>query len=156
MGYRLLAVSLLPISSETLVYGSADGGRTMRAENQLLNQALQDIARISFIKPHLAGSDPMTRRMIFSCADLEGHRTEPELGDGRFYLADFSRVLPPETPSSQLKNAHLYRLFRTEFLRVYAKPLNPDAYSCFSDNKVFFFLRGEETRKKKESLTAIF
>ena len=53
MGYRLLAISLLPISTDTLVYGSADGGRTMKSESEVLNNALREIALRSYIKAHV-------------------------------------------------------------------------------------------------------
>lgn len=37
--------------------------------------------------------------MIWSPVDVEGHRGT----DGRFYLIDYSRVMPPETPVKELR-----------------------------------------------------
>eukprot|EP01127_Copromyxa_protea_P011133 TRINITY_DN2779_c1_g2_i1.p1 TRINITY_DN2779_c1_g2~~TRINITY_DN2779_c1_g2_i1.p1 ORF type:complete len:1346 (-),score=201.42 TRINITY_DN2779_c1_g2_i1:119-3904(-) len=65
--------------------------------------------------------------LMYSPADLEGHKGY----DGRFYLLDFSRVLPPETPNPLFKNSHLSRLLRPEFVKEYHKPLCSDAFSGF-------------------------
>eukprot|EP01124_Arcella_intermedia_P007744 TRINITY_DN14795_c0_g1_i2.p1 TRINITY_DN14795_c0_g1~~TRINITY_DN14795_c0_g1_i2.p1 ORF type:complete len:549 (+),score=143.34 TRINITY_DN14795_c0_g1_i2:117-1649(+) len=62
---------------------------------------------------HLQMEEELEERMelLYSPADLEGH-----LGrDNSFYLLDFSRVLPPETPHKGFKNSHLSRLLRPEF-----------------------------------------
>jgi hypothetical protein len=71
--------------------------------------------------------------------DLEGH-----LGhDNKYYLLDFSRVFPPEAPITTVKNAHLSRLLRPEFVVSYryifdllskpwfSEPLCSDAFSGF-------------------------
>lgn len=39
--------------------------------------------------------------------------------------------MPPETPKPGMKMAHLYRLLRPEFVRLYEKPLCSDGYSAF-------------------------
>lgn len=77
----------------------------------------------------------MGTEIMYSPADLEGHRGK----DGRFYLLDFSRVLPPETPNPKFKNSHLSRLLRPEFVQDYYKPLCSDAFSGFIKGTVFFF-----------------
>lgn len=55
--------------------------------------------------------------------------------DHKFYLIDYSRVMPPETPAKvngeRLKAAQLYRLLRPEYVKQYAIPLCSDAYSGF-------------------------
>ena len=87
-------------------------------------------------------------KLLYSCADLEGHIGE----DGRMYcigknqtkiipkmfasqkkITDFSRCFPPVAiePSQKLKNAHLFRTFRPEFVRHYPIPLCPDTYSGY-------------------------
>src|SRR4051794_22570879 len=40
----------------------------------------------------------------------------------RYYLLDFSRVFPPEAPIKSIKNAHLSRLLRAEFVSTYSQP----------------------------------
>ena len=37
-GYRVIATCLLPVSSSTLIYGSADGGTTAYAKNKEFNR----------------------------------------------------------------------------------------------------------------------
>ena len=39
MGYRITAMPLLPLDS--LVYGSADGGKTLKRENPQVNEAMK-------------------------------------------------------------------------------------------------------------------
>ena len=54
-GFRLIAVSLLPLSSNSLVYGSADAGRTVHTRNPYLNTKLAAAAVMLNIKPHMGG-----------------------------------------------------------------------------------------------------
>lgn len=81
----------------------------------------------------------MGTEIMYSPADLEGHKGKNPLKfflhitgrDGRFYLLDFSRVLPPETPCPHFKNSHLSRVLRPEFVQEFHKPLCSDAFSGF-------------------------
>lgn len=66
-------------------------------------------------------------QLIYSAVDLEGHKGL----DGKYYLLDFSRVLPPESPNRRFQNPHLSRLLRPEFLKMYDKMLCSDAFSGF-------------------------
>ena len=66
-------------------------------------------------------------QLIYSAVDLEGHKGL----DGKYYLLDFSRVLPPESPNRKFQNPHLSRLLRPEFLKVYGTLLCSDAFSGF-------------------------
>jgi hypothetical protein len=66
-------------------------------------------------------------QLIYSAVDLEGHKGL----DGKYYLLDFSRVLPPESPNRKFQNPHLSRLLRPEFLKAYDKLLCSDAFSGF-------------------------
>ena len=88
----------------------------------------------------------MRIKRFATAVDTEGHRGI----DGKFYLLDFSRTMPPVDPllptpvtffggggeeveeergGEVVQNGHLFRLFRREFVRMYEKPLCPDAYS---------------------------
>jgi len=40
-GFRLLAVSVLPVSRKTICYGSHDGGRTVHADYPAFNRKLK-------------------------------------------------------------------------------------------------------------------
>jgi hypothetical protein len=52
--------------------------------------------------------------------------------DGRFYLLDFSRVMPPQTPMRGVRMGHLHQLLRPEFVRQYkGGPLCSDSFSGF-------------------------
>ena len=53
-GYRLVAVSLLPIDGvKTLKYGSADAGRHVHADDEDFNRRMLAVARKINIKPHM-------------------------------------------------------------------------------------------------------
>ena len=78
-GFRLVAESLLPIKSSTIVYGSSDGGRTVHDSNPRLNRFMEEAARKINIKPHLCGMQ--TKKKLAAPVDIEGH-----VGfDNRFY-----------------------------------------------------------------------
>eukprot|EP01117_Protostelium_nocturnum_P004713 TRINITY_DN1709_c0_g1_i1.p1 TRINITY_DN1709_c0_g1~~TRINITY_DN1709_c0_g1_i1.p1 ORF type:complete len:1608 (-),score=618.00 TRINITY_DN1709_c0_g1_i1:52-4875(-) len=126
-GWRLQAVSLLPIESDSLVYGSADGGRTVLKEEPVLNECMERAAKSINIKAHKVG--PLGyEQVIHSCCDIEGHKGT----DGRFYLLDFARVAPSQPPSS--KGENLYNLFRFEFIRAYQTALSSDVFSMMGKN----------------------
>lgn len=50
-GYRLGAISILPINKATIVYGSADGGYTIHAKSQQFNTIMQKVP-CSFLVLH--------------------------------------------------------------------------------------------------------
>jgi hypothetical protein len=150
-GFRLMAISLLPLSSSTICYGSADAARTVHNSNLEMNDLMKRAGKLLFLKPHPVGSSETT---IYGPGDIEGHQGK----DGRLYLLDFARVAPPQPPAK--KGEQLYKLFRMEFLRSYAKPLCSDgfsgiisrghsapvntelreAYKYYLDNGIFHFL----------------
>jgi hypothetical protein len=49
-GFRLVAMSLLPIGGQSLVYGSSDGGVTVLAENPEFNELMKEAAKKLNIK----------------------------------------------------------------------------------------------------------
>jgi hypothetical protein len=132
-GYRLVCSSLLPIAKDTLVYGTSNAGRVFVNSCPELYDAATEASRRLNLKPHLIGT-PEKMWPIHSPCDLEGH-----LGsDGRKYLLDFSRHMPPIRASKEFvtwnaPNMHLYRLLRPEFVASYEKPLCADAFSGFMD-----------------------
>ena len=72
--------------------------------------------------------------------------------DGKYYLLDFSRTMPPVKPDKRHKNGHLYHLFRREFLLSYSgKSLCPDAYSGF----VILDERRKEYAKENDDATDV-
>eukprot|EP00727_Mastigamoeba_balamuthi_P007903 m51a1_g3733 hypothetical protein (1030) ;mRNA; f:31267-34919 len=123
-GQRVIAESYLPITSDTLVLGSADSGTTVHEGNANAQRLMAKLALNLNVREHrcAAGAN------IYTCTDMEGH----EGPDGRFYLLDFSRTFPPEGPPRQdSKRSYLFRLLRPEFVKSYRKPLCSDAFSQF-------------------------
>ena len=52
--------------------------------------------------------------------------------DGRYYILDAARLMPPEPPTSP--GSHLYRLLRPELVRASPVPLCSDAYTKFIEH----------------------
>lgn len=127
-GFRLIAMSILPIDRASIVYGSADAGTHVHASNERVNRRMLSAARALNLKPHMVGRFATGAQMLASAGDLEGHVGKP---DGKFYLCDFSRAMPPETPVRGVPLGHLYRLLRPEFVRRYRTPLCSDGFSAF-------------------------
>jgi len=131
-GFRLIAISLLPIGEGTLVYGTCDAGHTIYASDECFNSIMRQTALRLNIQSHQCGSGispnrPNSSAYLHSAADVEGH-----LGrDGHYYLLDFSRTMPPCPPDPTLPSSHLFRLFRSEFVAKYPVPLCPDGFSGF-------------------------
>lgn len=93
-GFRLMCTGVLPLSRDSLAYGSADAGRTVRARNPRLVALMSAAARRINLAGHVVGRTPDVQKLLHSCCDIEGH----EGSDGRFYLLDTARVFPPEAP----------------------------------------------------------
>jgi len=123
-GFRLIAMSILPVDKTTIVYGTSDYGNTIHNKVPKLCSLVAQTAAELNIAPHRCGNAGI---ILYSPADMEGHVGK----DGRFYLLDFSRVFPPETPKPGIRMAHLYRLLRPEFVKGYSLPLCSDAFTRF-------------------------
>jgi Clustered mitochondria len=113
-------VSILPVADHTLCYGSADGGTTVLRHNEALCTAMDEAGRKLNLAHHLVKGVAM-----YGPGDIEAH-----LGtDGKFYLLDFGRVMPPEAPSRKCSRAIFYNLLRPEFVASNSQPLSSDAFS---------------------------
>jgi hypothetical protein len=101
------AVSLVPITSSSLVYGTSDAGKTF-AFDPLVDTALEKLGRSLNLKSHIF-RDMKTRtpREIFTCADLEIHKGL----DGRYYAIDTARIMPPTAFTHGLQGEHLFNQF---------------------------------------------
>lgn len=124
-GFTLVASSCLPIGSDTLCYGSNDGGKTVAHGDPEINSLVQSLMRDLNSKKHWVGR--VQKCEIFGPADLEVHRGK----DGRVYILDTARVSPPLVPDRSKKGSFLYRLMRPEFVSSYGVPLSSDAFSGF-------------------------
>lgn len=89
LGYRVIATCVLPIGSDTLRYGSADGGRTVHADEQI-GRTLAVAAQRLNLKPHKVGG-----KTLCMAGDVEGHVGR----DGRQFVIDTARLLPPSVPT---------------------------------------------------------
>mmetsp|Transcript_5907 Transcript_5907/g.7764 ORF Transcript_5907/g.7764 Transcript_5907/m.7764 type:complete len:1006 (-) Transcript_5907:86-3103(-) len=125
-GFRLIAMSLIPVNKTTLRYGTADAGKTIFCEEPLVG-VMQDCGERLNLQPHYVKCVDGEDRLLYSAADIEGHFGT----DNRMYLLDFSRTFPPTYPERSIHNGHLYRLLRQEYVKSFSVPLCPDAYSGF-------------------------
>jgi hypothetical protein len=125
-GYRVTCMSLLPVSgSKTQKYGSSTAGQTVLMDDDMLVEKIESLAQAMNLQKHIGGCVKSTARPISLAVDCEGHRGT----DGRIYILDTARAMPPEPPSG--KGTVFYRLFRSEFVRGYSKPLCSDSFSSF-------------------------
>eukprot|EP01104_Vermistella_antarctica_P017669 TRINITY_DN6304_c0_g1_i1.p1 TRINITY_DN6304_c0_g1~~TRINITY_DN6304_c0_g1_i1.p1 ORF type:complete len:349 (+),score=96.83 TRINITY_DN6304_c0_g1_i1:233-1279(+) len=142
-GYRLVAMPLLPIGNDTLIYGSGDGGRTVRDDNPRMNKTMELCGKIMNLAAHdvrpWSSSEldavangttsvppppaaPVPSVALHAPVDIEGHCGR----DGRFYVLDVARTFPPATPTPGVKGSFLYRLLRPELVKNNPTPLCSD------------------------------
>jgi hypothetical protein len=62
LGRRLSASTLLPIGSDTLIYGSSDGGKSIVASNAEMNSIMRLIGEKLHLKPHHVGNPEVRGR----------------------------------------------------------------------------------------------
>lgn len=126
-GFRLVAQALLPIGDDTLVYGSSDAGVNVRTDSREIEKALAAACYELNLAKHAVYPKHGPPVAMYGPGDMEGH-----FGlDGRYYLIDFARVFPPETPESGTKGAFLYRLLRPELVVRNGVALSSDSFSRF-------------------------
>jgi len=128
-GFRLIATSLLPIDgANTLRYGSSDGGSTVLADDPKLVSLIETTAKEINLKKHTVGKKKIS---ICGPGDIEGHKGK----DGRYYLLDFARTMPPEAPdfntdgTPKIPRGVFYRMLRPELVSDNAVPLSSDVFS---------------------------
>jgi hypothetical protein len=51
-GFRIIAISLLPIKGSTLVYGSNDGGRTFNSTDPVVNEDMFKLGETLNLQAH--------------------------------------------------------------------------------------------------------
>lgn len=123
-GSCLVALSLLPLSKESLVLGSNNGHSCVNTDVEA--ETLTGLVCSCLgLKPHRVHDV-----VVPACGDLEVHRGT----DNRLYVLDFARVLPPEGPAEHCKLGRkvFYELLRPEAVRLWStknEKLVSDAYS---------------------------
>jgi hypothetical protein len=141
-GFVVIASCVLPLGDDTLLYGSRDGGRHVHAESAELNRLIEDLAKKLNTKGHCVGSGK-DMKLLHTAGDVEAHRGT----DGRFYILDTARLMPPlpprepaagpsstTAPSSSSASAlpkfnHLFQQLRPELVQRHHTPLSADAYT---------------------------
>jgi hypothetical protein len=130
MGFRVMAMAELPITEDCKskpLYGSNDGGRTVRAADAKLNALMAaTAAQLNLVEHKVNGVS------MHLAADVEGVQGT----DGQYYALDFARVFPPEhregTPHlPTVKRSIFWRLLRPELVKQHPDALSSDALSCF-------------------------
>ncbi len=136
---------MLPISRYTLVYGAENAASFCNVvqSDSALQIIVSEVCTNIGLKVHsvIDGRDAVSQLEcsnveIASPIDLEGHKG----ADGRYYLVDCSRLMPPAFKDKTLpydRYWQFYATLRPEFLSYYGKPLNPDAFSPFSSRSSF-------------------
>eukprot|EP01125_Pyxidicula_operculata_P007329 TRINITY_DN2496_c0_g1_i1.p1 TRINITY_DN2496_c0_g1~~TRINITY_DN2496_c0_g1_i1.p1 ORF type:complete len:2166 (+),score=385.55 TRINITY_DN2496_c0_g1_i1:51-6548(+) len=125
-GFVLVAMCVLPISKSTIKYGSADAGRTVHFDDPVLNKKMEEAGSTLCLRKHCV----LDKRMRFP-GDIEGHIGS----DGKCYVVDYGRMLPPEAPlkSGGGPQSIFYNLFRqtlvTKFKEKFNRELCSDAFS---------------------------
>lgn len=135
-GFRMIAMPLLPISGSTLVYGSGDGGRSVLRSDESISTAMDLLGQELHLQQHCVNGT-----QLYTAGDVEGHRGQ----DGRSYILDLARLLPPESPESTSHllrdgRAVFYRLLRPKFLQYLQarshEPVNPDCFTGWNTKEV--------------------
>lgn len=75
--------SLLPIDSDTLVYGSSDGGQTVRTDDVKFNQMMKQVGNILNLKVCSRGSSRKKRKKRKCESEKRRERIEGEEGEKR-------------------------------------------------------------------------
>lgn len=114
-GSTVLATALAPVdlaNGTTLVAGSRDGGRSCVAPTGATAETVAALGRRLGLARHRAGG--VVPADCFLAADVEIHRGF----DGRLWLLDAARLLPPTDPRLHVADAagHLTRRMRPEAL----------------------------------------
>lgn len=74
LGYRLVAMPVVPLCKDSIIYGSNDGAQTVHAESEPFNALMRRAAAELHLAPHAVGG-----KVLCSAGDLEGHIAQ----DGR-------------------------------------------------------------------------
>lgn len=82
-GYTISAQSIVPIDGpSSLLYGSADGGKTIHCKDPVLTAKMRATAKILNLKGHYVQPKYGEKVFLYGPTDIEGHRGR----DGRYYI----------------------------------------------------------------------
>ncbi len=60
-GFRIIAISLLPIKGSTLIYGSNDGGRTFNSSDPVVNKDMEELGAALNLQAHRMANGTVIR-----------------------------------------------------------------------------------------------
>lgn len=141
-GLTLIALTMLPISKGSLIYGSDNAGKSVHLEDEKIYEKMKKTARRLNLKGHFLTAN--TEKMIWGPGDIEGHIGK----DGLHYVLDYARVYPPAAmvPGEiKEKSRCLFRLLRPELVFKYTSPLSSDAFTAWG--RVESEIHNEEVRQ---------
>lgn len=94
-GFRLIAMSTLPITDATIIYGSSNASKECTVHTSpKAEKHVERLANHLNLKKHSVGPKATS---LWTPIDLEVH----EGLDGKIYLLDFSRLFPPVEPDNR-------------------------------------------------------
>lgn len=139
LGWRIIAKSLLPIGHKTIIYGSSDGGDSIFNESEEFDKLIKQMSnQINITSEYVWENGKSKKVLLHSSCDTEGHKGY----DGRFYIVDTARTLPPVYSNSD--HAFLYQLMRPELVKKSPFKLCPDVYSGFKVENMEMHIRNNE------------
>jgi len=100
-GFRLTVMTTLPISHETLLYGSSDAGKTMYKEKNI-HEHMLCVAKKLNLRPHLSSNENPTEMAM--CGDIEIH----SLKDKSLFGLDMARIFPPALPLGNSSSGSIF------------------------------------------------
>ena len=75
-GFRLIAMSQMPISKETQALGSCDGGKTVLNKSKELYAKFERLGKSLNLKGHMVGAEREKSQFLYTPIDLEGHEVQ--------------------------------------------------------------------------------
>jgi len=100
LGRRVLVTASLPIDhsekNSTLLYGSNDGGENIvtQTDDEVVVDMMKRLSQSLNLKEHYVGlRHPF--QLLYVAFDIEWHKGT----DGRYYVIDTARLLPPQDPN---------------------------------------------------------
>lgn len=106
-GFRLIALSILPVTPDTIIYGSCDAGRNIHATNEVFNEKMEHAAKILNLKPHkvrLVHSTQAPHPVDSSSTALVGGKAQFNQTESPVVFAKYQAKIAKGTPSLPQRN----------------------------------------------------
>ena len=105
-GFRLSATCLLPISKDTIVYGSSDAGVSVQNSDPLVSSDMKKLGQTLNLREHMVFGQLLYVSLLVNFLYTHMHNIPPKPGgdvevhrgfDNRLYILDYARLCPPGT-----------------------------------------------------------